>query len=232
MNKIIIFLIMIIVIFLIIIYNYNNIKIETFNNDPIDIGLAFSNNNIEVPNYAINDNSITNNTNTNMNTNTIVSKYNPFNYDITYHKEYEPTNISTDNYKVSDINGNIIDINRLSIEGKPTYDNTKKYIPNYEDSIFLSKTTNNMTYSNNLEFNNKYGFCENNKNELGNITLEERCNNLDGNICASTNCCVLFGGQKCVAGNEKGPNSKKNYYDITIKNKDFYYYQGKCYGNC
>jgi hypothetical protein len=23
-----------------------------------------------------------------------------------------------------------------------------------------------------------------------------------------------------------------NYTDYNLKNKDFYYYQGKCYGNC
>jgi len=43
---------------------------------------------------------------------------------------------------------------------------------------------------------------------------------------------VLLGGQKCVAGNENGPTMKANYSDFLVLNKDFYYYQGKCYGNC
>ena len=31
---------------------------------------------------------------------------------------------------------------------------------------------------------------------------------------------------------ENGPTNPANYSDHTLKNKDFYYYQGKCYGNC
>jgi hypothetical protein len=28
-----------------------------------------------------------------------------------------------------------------------------------------------------------------------------------------------------------GPTNKANYGDIYIRNRDYYYYQGKCYGN-
>ena len=41
-----------------------------------------------------------------------------------------------------------------------------------------------------------------------------------------------FGGTKCVAGDQNGPTLRNNYGDLTIKNRDFYYYKGKCYGNC
>ena len=62
--------------------------------------------------------------------------------------------------------------------------------------------------------------------------LEEECAKLDKNICGSTSCCVLLGGSKCVSGTAQGPISKLNYGDVTIRNRDFYYYKGKCYGNC
>jgi hypothetical protein len=42
----------------------------------------------------------------------------------------------------------------------------------------------------------------------------------------------LFGGAKCVAGNDRGPSIQSNYSDFLVKNRDYYYYKGKCYGNC
>jgi hypothetical protein len=41
-----------------------------------------------------------------------------------------------------------------------------------------------------------------------------------------------LGGSKCVAGNEHGPAIQSNYGDAFLKNRDFYYYKSKCYGNC
>ena len=73
------------------------------------------------------------------------------------------------------------------------------------------------------------GFCKA-SDTFGNI--EQKCNSLSNDICASTSCCVLVGGEKCVQGNENGPTKKVIYSDTTIKNRDAYYYQGKCYGNC
>jgi len=55
---------------------------------------------------------------------------------------------------------------------------------------------------------------------------------LDNETCPSTDCCVLFGGTKCVAGKKAGPSVQSNYNDTKIKNRDYYYYKGKCYGNC
>jgi hypothetical protein len=74
------------------------------------------------------------------------------------------------------------------------------------------------------------GFCEEYK--YSSIETDKRCNKLPQDICASTDCCVLLGGKKCVAGNEYGPTQKPIYSDFLLKNKDYYYYQGKCYGNC
>ena len=55
---------------------------------------------------------------------------------------------------------------------------------------------------------------------------------LENNVCASTSCCVLLGGKKCVAGNANGPYMRSHYNDLSLNPKDHYFHQGKCYGNC
>jgi len=110
------------------------------------------------------------------------------------------------------------------------------YVPNYEDSVYLSRTAGGAF------LDSKYsapitsasyiqgGICSYYKdNPTG---LEQACNNVDSNTCASTSCCVLLGGSKCVSGDETGAKMKANYSDIYVKNRDYYYFQGKCYGNC
>lgn len=105
------------------------------------------------------------------------------------------------------------------------------YVPSYEDSIYLSKTTGKSTVTEFAdESSTKGGICTHYKDMPE--KLEEECGKLDTNLCAATNCCVLLGGSKCVAGNATGPTSKLHYGDITIRNRDYYYYKGKCYGNC
>ena len=119
------------------------------------------------------------------------------------------------------------------------------YVPTYEDSVYLSRETRNAQLLPGADpdsglrgmpiINSKSqlgGFCtayKDNKQKM-----EEKCNAVDPASCASTSCCVLLGGEKCVSGNENGPYMTANYtdYTLTTKNNDFYYYQGKCYGNC
>ena len=112
----------------------------------------------------------------------------------------------------------------------PFYENAG-YVPKYEDSVYISKTTN-LSQTTPIKDASYLlaGFCSQYANDKS--KLEAACNNLDKNVCSSTNCCALLGGQKCVAGNESGPFVSANYSDFTIQNKDYYYYQGKCYGNC
>jgi hypothetical protein len=74
------------------------------------------------------------------------------------------------------------------------------------------------------------GFCKFHKTNIE--RLEQECNKLDNDTCAATSCCLLLGGQKCVAGNENGAKMTANYGDPTIVNREYYYYMGKCYGNC
>ena len=119
---------------------------------------------------------------------------------------------------------------------------SSNFVPNYEDSVYLSRVTresqtmdgNSTNSDNRAEIVNTRstlgGFCNATKNSK--MDMEQKCNKLDLDSCASTSCCVLLGGQKCVAGNENGAYMTANYSDYTLRNKDFYYYQGKCYGNC
>ena len=112
------------------------------------------------------------------------------------------------------------------------------YVPNYEDSVYLSRLTSidwrtpvvDLSTSVGNSGAKLGGFCAYNK--LNPTQIELECNKLNTTTCASTSCCTLLGGVKCVSGNEGGPAMKSNFSDIYIKNKDHYYYQGKCYGNC
>lgn len=171
------------------------------------------------------------------------SSYNSNNYDITYHanpldsQQGDENSAGSGNMWVK-INGNLVaipysDVSNTTLYYSPgTYQfNSASYVPNYEESVFLSKLTNKPTTTNvsNLPVNQQ-GFCESTRSSI--IERDTRCNALDKNVCASTSCCVLLGGEKCVAGNRSGPTVKSNYSDTTIINRDYYYYQGKCYGNC
>jgi hypothetical protein len=135
-------------------------------------------------------------------------------------------------------NPNYIKIAKSNVQGDINYyDPTTfrfgptTYVPNYEDSVYLSRTTGQSTVGEIL--NPAYmlgGVCKYYKNQP--YRLEEACQKLDKNTCASTSCCVLLGGSKCVSGNSQGPTVKSNFSDIYVRNRDYYYFQGKCYGNC
>lgn len=172
------------------------------------------------------------------------TKYNSDNLDVEYHDNLQ--NAETNNIygtkmgtkQVYDVNGNLVDVVSNEVQGSIVYYQpgsykygATSYVPHYEDSVFLSRSTNAIvntpTY---VTTNVGGGFC--NKYKANNAKIEETCNAINNETCAATTCCVLLGGQKCVAGGESGPIMKDNYSDHMISNKDFYYYQGKCYGNC
>jgi hypothetical protein len=107
----------------------------------------------------------------------------------------------------------------------------KSFVPSYEDSVFLSRSSVlNTAFPISDATTSGGGFCS--FSSAFPDKIERSCNKLDHDVCASTGCCVLLGGQNCVAGNERGPTLKANYSNTMIKNRDYYYYQGKCYGNC
>ena len=109
------------------------------------------------------------------------------------------------------------------------------YVPSYEDYIYLTRSNAHNAVKTSMakyvdDLSAKGGFCEATKHSE--IQREIKCNELDGNVCAATQCCVLLGGEKCVSGNSEGPKDKTHYGDLFVKNKDYYYYNSKCYGNC
>jgi len=173
------------------------------------------------------------------------TNYDTNNYDVKYHSD--PTdNTDMSNNSVSgtgkmwvlDSSGNLVSIpynenknTTLYYEPGSFRFGSSNYIPNYEESIYLSKLTNTTSVSPYLDAENRAGgFCEYYKNNPE--ELEQKCNDMSANSCASTSCCVLLGGQKCVYGDSQGPYYKTNYSNFLITNPEFYYYQGKCYGKC
>ena len=177
-------------------------------------------------------------------TTSVKQRYNKDNLDITYHQDAtsilkESTNYSllSDTIISHDASGNQILIPK-NIEGPSIYYEpgsfkfgSSTYVPNYADSIYLSKITGQANTGKFMDTASTLGGqCEYYKNSP--IKIEEVCNATRPDKCASMSCCVLLGGSKCVAGNESGPIMKSNFADIFVKNRDFYYYNGKCYGNC
>ena len=138
---------------------------------------------------------------------------------------------------VYDQQGNPVVIPYAAMQGTVTYYQpgsfpfgSSSYVPKYEDSVYLSRTTQLATTAPYVPSDGPLGACDAYKNLPS--QQEEYCRSLDLNTCSSTSCCVLLGGAKCVAGNETGPIYKHNYGDYLLRNKDSYYYNGKCYGNC
>jgi hypothetical protein len=155
-----------------------------------------------------------------------VIRYDPNNYDTVFHTEFPDQSTTLPPGKNSTLTGNIV----YYQPGSYRY-GASSYVPYYEDSVFLSRSNkaivNAPTY---VDTSSKGGFCS--YYSLQPDLLEQKCNAIDAASCAATTCCVLLGGQKCVSGNQSGPTMKANYSDFLVLNKDFYYYQGKCYGNC
>jgi len=173
------------------------------------------------------------------------TKYDTNNYSVQYHTD--PTSDSNMSDKSSagpgkmwvlDKSGNLVAIPYSDASNSTLYYEpgsfrftSSNYVPNYEETVYLSKLTNISTVSPIKDATAMGGgFCDYYKNNPD--ELERMCNDQSGNTCASTSCCVLLGGQKCVYGNESGPKFKSNYSNFIVKNPEFYYYQGKCYGNC
>jgi hypothetical protein len=170
------------------------------------------------------------------------SKYDSNNFNMTYHATNVTNQTDVDSAGVGkmwvkDKTGRLISVPYNDVKNTTVYYQAgsypfgpSSYVPKYEESVYLSKLTNESTTSLIKDYPfQKAGFCQ---GTSSNIEKEQKCNSLDKNICASTDCCVLLGGEKCVAGDKFGPTDKKNYSNFLLNNRDFYYYKGKCYGNC
>jgi len=166
------------------------------------------------------------------------------NYDQIFHDTIDDIKKQNDMYDIEfgsinviDKDGNLVTLPRSKVQGDITYYQpgsytfgATNYVPKYEDSVYLSRTSHLPTMAEYTSAYKKVGFCEADK--ASPYTIEAKCSALDVNSCASTSCCVLLGGSKCVSGNETGPSMKNNYSDILVRNKDSYMHMGKCYGNC
>tara|TARA_B100001173_G_scaffold311929_1_gene330892 strand:- start:359 stop:991 length:633 start_codon:yes stop_codon:yes gene_type:complete len=150
-----------------------------------------------------------------------VLEYDPDNLDTSYNESG-----STDLSNINFFNDN----QYYSSENATTYTNSN-YVPSYEDTVYLTRSS--------LVSNSKpiydspsslAGFCDYTHSNPS--KTEEICNKIDNEVCASTTCCVLLGGEKCVAGNKNGPIMTENYNNPDISHKDHYYFNGKCFGNC
>jgi hypothetical protein len=176
-------------------------------------------------------------------------EYNAMDPDATYHLDSKFTDAPPENCTyMKDATGAIVCVpvkgnGTLPTTGNgtlPTYYqpgsfqfSSSNFVPNYEDSVYLSMSTGLYTVANVLPSATSSamgGFC--NAYIKSPTDLEQKCLKTDVNTCASTNCCVLLGGSKCVSGNASGPTMKANYSDRNILNRDFYFFNGKCYGNC
>ena len=150
---------------------------------------------------------------------------------------YQPLDI---NFAPSENTSDIIDQQTLTqgltvdnVTPKPIYyePGTVKYgglgyVPSYADVKHYSHA---KFHSKPDTVASSPGFCNQKDNIM--IDMDEKCNTLSSDVCASTGCCVEMSG-KCIHGNEYGPMNKKIYSDKTVKNNDAYYYMNKCYGNC
>ena len=166
------------------------------------------------------------------------------NYDINYHtpaedfmKDPAVSDVSFSTMTIYDKQGNKVTIPYNSVQGTVMYYEPgsfpfggSTYIPKYEDSVYMSRTSQLATTSPYISTKGALGACQAYKDLPA--QNEEYCRSLDANTCSSTTCCVLLGGSKCVSGSETGPVYKNNYGDFLLRNRDSYYYNGKCYGNC
>jgi len=169
------------------------------------------------------------------------TNYDTNNYDIQYHDD-PSSNTHTD--IISPMNGTWVNQNGKAVyipwAVQPKYVTyytsgaypygASTYVPTYEESVYLSKTTGQSSVANAYPTATQLkGFCTK-KAEPG--AIEQQCGSLTPDQCASTMCCVLLGGSKCVGGDERGPTYPANYSDPLVIHKDVYYYHGRCYGNC
>ena len=172
-----------------------------------------------------------------------LTHYDTNNYNVQYHADSSANDSTADNLAQTgtwmiDKNGKKTLVPWTDVSNSITYYqpgsypfSAANYVPNYEDSVYLSRTTGQSSLSPIYNTASMMGgVCTQYANDPN--KLEQICNAVDPDKCASMSCCVLLGGSKCVAGGEKGPTMKVNYSDIFVQNKDVYYYQGKCYGNC
>jgi hypothetical protein len=179
-----------------------------------------------------------------------IKRYQDDNYNLQYH---DASFVSAGGYDPSQgtwmsVKGTMTFVPWTQIQQYVTYNaygtyryGNHTYVPSYEESVLLSKTsrtTKTPSISSPTGESMFNGFCSQLNSSTGMHRLQEMCHSLPKEQCATTSCCILRGDDSCVAGNMYGPyqyhGSTSMYQrDATVNmNRDYYYYQGKCYGNC
>jgi hypothetical protein len=252
MNKVIVvvgFISILIIVCVLDVFINQNVNIESYINQQMSYGQDMVSatpppaTSQTVYSGNVNTSSIATNTNSDPSKNALLANtnYDTNNYNIMYHPD-------ASNVELNDIispskgtwvneNGKAVYIPWKSTNQYVTYYTSgaypygaSSYVPTYEESIYLSKTTGQSSHGKAYSSSDTLGgFCTK-KTQPG--AIEQSCGELSTDQCASTMCCVLLGGSKCVSGDANGPAYPANYSDPMVINKDVYYYQGKCYGNC
>jgi len=86
-----------------------------------------------------------------------------------------------------------------------------------------------------IEYDSKNTVCDNVAQGIATVMdQEEYCStmNNDPKKCGTSACCVSLGGSVCLAGDAQGPLNKTAYTNPMYGRKDYYVYNGRCYGNC
>ena len=86
-----------------------------------------------------------------------------------------------------------------------------------------------------IQMDSKHTVCDNVSQGTASVMDQEAyCStmNNDPNKCGVSPCCVSLGGSVCLAGDAQGPLNKTAYTNPMYSRKDYYVYNGKCYGNC
>jgi len=86
-----------------------------------------------------------------------------------------------------------------------------------------------------IQMDNKNTVCDNVTQGIATVMDQESyCStmNNDPSKCGTSACCVSLGGSVCLAGDAQGPLNKTAYTNPMYGRKDYYVYNGKCYGNC
>ena len=134
-----------------------------------------------------------------------LSHYDTNNYNTQYHDDPATLqnqgmyNTAFGSMMVKDASGNMVSMPYVPGQALPTYYQpgsfvfgATNFVPNYEDSVYLSRTTGLSSVAKAYPTASMMGgFCK--QYQTDKLGLEQQCNTLNSGTCASTSCCVLFG---------------------------------------
>jgi len=121
----------------------------------------------------------------------------------------------------------IVFINSIGLNLNDEY-NPKKLLQVVTVEAMLPMVEALENQNTDIPMNASEAFCEVHKGSSG--LLNESCGKLTRGNCNDTSCCVWTSNQKCAAGGVDGPTFNTDTNGAT-EQLDYYYFQGKCFGN-